>query len=481
MHYYLLDKRYRLCGWERLPYAVIDRKWAKASFIDREVFDALRLCNGQVDLSLPLISEGIRAKVRELEQEGIVKACKKGEALSPKQEYRLYPNRYMDTIHWSVTGRCNCRCRHCYMSAPDARYGELSHEQVMKIVQEMADCGVLSCSITGGEALVRRDFWDIIDGLLSEEIAIPTIYSNGFLVTESFLQGLSERGIKPEINMSFDGCGHHDWLRGIKGAEDAVRRAFKLCREYGFPTGAEMCLWKENASSMGETFHTLASLGCSHVKTGLIFPAGVWKDSGYAKEHTISDDSLLKLYLDYLDEFYENPPGIEVQLGGFFYADGRKLDRYSIPAVLSYASASNASICIHARNTMYISAEGRALPCMALSSMDEFIKDYPLVQEAGISKCLTDSKYMELIDMRAREIFRHNEKCRDCVYQKFCMGGCRAGAMRYHENDFLAVDEIICRIFREGWLDRIFEKVSKHNPKAICREKELLLEAGLLK
>lgn len=56
------------------------------------------------------------------------------------------------------------------------------------------------------------------------------------------LDALEARGIRPEFNMSFDGVGTHDWLRGIDGAERDVERAFLLCRERGFPTGAEMRL-----------------------------------------------------------------------------------------------------------------------------------------------------------------------------------------------------------------------------------------------
>ena len=38
----------------------------------------------------------------------------------------------MQTVHWSVTGRCNYRCKHCFMSVPEARCGELSHETVLR-------------------------------------------------------------------------------------------------------------------------------------------------------------------------------------------------------------------------------------------------------------------------------------------------------------------------------------------------------------
>jgi MoaA/NifB/PqqE/SkfB family radical SAM enzyme len=74
----------------------------------------------------------------------------------------------------------------------------------------LGESGVLSCSITGGEALVRPDFWEIIDGLTARGIGITQIYSNGLLVNNRLLDGFEERGLHPEFNMSFDGVGYHD-------------------------------------------------------------------------------------------------------------------------------------------------------------------------------------------------------------------------------------------------------------------------------
>ncbi len=80
----------------------------------------------------------------------IVEPCSYGEGLAPDQEYRQYQNRFIRTAHWSITGKCNYKCRHCYMSAPEAKYGELSHETIMDIIGQLEECGVMSVTLTGG-------------------------------------------------------------------------------------------------------------------------------------------------------------------------------------------------------------------------------------------------------------------------------------------------------------------------------------------
>lgn len=475
---YILDKRFQLRGWDKLPYAVVDRKGARARFVDAQTMEALRLCDGRIDLDLPLVPQALRAVAQNLAKHGIVHEAGPSETLGDEQRYRLYPNRYLKSVHWSVTGRCNCRCRHCYMSAPDAKFGEISHEDAMRIVAEMGTCGVLSCSLTGGEPLVRDDFWDIVDGLLEQGIAITQIYSNGFLVGRRFLDELERRDIRPEINMSFDGVGHHDWLRGIDGAEAAVRRAFELCQQRGFPTGAEMCLWRGNEESLRESVNYLASVGCRSLKTNPVSDSGAWETGGYGADYSLSNDEVNDVYLRYLDAFYEDLPPLTLHLGGFFLANGARPDEYHLPSVHVYGNPMRASLCVHARNTMYLSAEGRALTCMGLCSVEEFQRDYPLVQEIGLGTCLSDSKFMELVDTRAGDVLANNERCTNCPWRTVCLGGCRAGALMDHPNDALSLDESVCTLYRDGWLARIQERVSQLRPTAVCVERELLRRAG---
>ena len=103
---------------------------------------------------------------------------------------------------------------------------------------------------------------------------------------------------------------------------------------------------------------------------------------------------------------------------------------------------------------MYISPEGRALPCMALSAM-EIQNEFPLIGELGLSNCLTDSRYLRLIDTRASEYFAHNPDCASCEHSRTCVGGCRASALEGNPDDILGPDMATCEIFRGGWVTKI--------------------------
>lgn len=476
MAYYRLNENLRLRGWDRLPWAVVDGRSGNAHFLKtRTEMEALQVCNGRIDADLPLLDSDVRALVPRLVEAGIAEPCAPGDSILPEQEYRKYPNRYIRTAHWSVTGRCNLRCRHCYMSAPDAKYGELGHDEVMAIADALGDAGIAQVALTGGEPLVRKDVLDIVDRLLAHGIVIVQIYSNGMAVDEKLLKALDGRGIHPEFNMSYDAPGWHDWLRGVAGAEKAVDRAFLLCRDMGFPTGAEMCLHEGNKDLLRDTVNHLSEVGCSSLKTNPISDVGAWREGGYGR--SIATTELFETYLDYIPAYYEDGMPLSLMLGGFFSAKPTKPDTWDIPVYRFPRNPERCCVCEHARNVMYISPEGRLLPCMSLSGT-AIQEEFPLVGEAGLAQCLTDSRYLDFIDTRAHTLLAHNPECGTCAFAPWCQGGCRAAGLEDSgQTDLLAPDEATCQLYRDGWIMRLIRLMRELRPQAAClavADKELM-------
>jgi len=455
--YYKLDENLLLRGWQKLPYAIVNKRTGSTSFVNNEVMSVLDIANGKINFDLAFISDEQRKIAEQLVEKKVIIPCDSASEITDNQKYLFHDNRYMESVHWSVTGRCNYKCKHCYMWACENKYDELSHEEVMEIVKQLAECGIRRISLTGGEALLRNDIFEIIDALIANDIVITTVYSNGHLVNESTLSEFEKRGIYPEFNMSYDGTeGWHGWLRGVPEADNAIDRAFRLCREHGFPTGAEMCIHKKNKHTLRDSVNYLASVGCKSLKVNPIADVGAWKDNGYGE--SINMKELFDLYLNYIPEYYEDGKPLTIMLGGFFYASPN-FDNYQIPMNKIEMDLDKFCVCGHARNHLYISPDGRALPCMSLTGM-KIQEKYPLILEHGLRECLTESAYLELITKKAREIVNHNEQCNNCEYVNRCCGGCRASALESHPDDILAIDEAACLLFKGGYIEKI-DKVVK--------------------
>lgn len=452
--YYLLDEKFLLRGYEKLPYCLVKRPENMLCFLNVKAFEALSVCDGTIDISLPVITDEIRGTIKELEKEGIVHPSGTPSALKPEQEYRKHENRYIRTAHWSITGKCNYRCKHCYMSAPEAKLGELPYETIMDIARQIIDCGIAEVSLTGGEPLVRKDFLKIVELFVRNGVRISQIYSNGKLVTKELLTALDKIGIHPEFNMSYDGDEKwHDWLRGIPNAGEIVLNAFDLCHEMGFPTGAEMCLHKGNAHLLRQSVNTLAARHCHSLKTNPVSDTELW--SKYGADYSIGIEELYDVYLDYIPQFFEDGMPISLMLGGFFRC-GKGSTKWSITSMKQEGNepCENAVICGHARQTLYISPEGRMLPCMPLAAQ-QIQENYPIIMEIGLAKGLSDSSYMKLITTRLSDYLEKNAECAACEYRWQCAGGCRASALQFSPGNIMAPDRAICKIFRGGYIEKI--------------------------
>src|SRR5262245_27250553 len=96
-------------------------------------------------------------------------------------------------IAWEVTRLCNARCVHCYSdSGPGVRdQDELSTGAALRIIDDLADAGLLILAFSGGEPLMRRDIFELIDRARSRGLVV-NIASNGAMVTPALAARLRE-------------------------------------------------------------------------------------------------------------------------------------------------------------------------------------------------------------------------------------------------------------------------------------------------
>ncbi len=65
------------------------------------------------------------------------------------------------SAHLDITWRCNERCVHCYLDH-DGK-GEMTIGEIKDVIGQLADCGTFFLAISGGEPLLRRDCFEILE------------------------------------------------------------------------------------------------------------------------------------------------------------------------------------------------------------------------------------------------------------------------------------------------------------------------------
>jgi len=96
------------------------------------------------------------------------------------------PERFPVFCQWEITCRCNLRCVMCYtdcFNRPDFIRQELSTPDILRIMDEMADAGTLELCLTGGEPMMRPDFFQLYEHAIHRGFLV-TVFTNGTLITE---------------------------------------------------------------------------------------------------------------------------------------------------------------------------------------------------------------------------------------------------------------------------------------------------------
>jgi MoaA/NifB/PqqE/SkfB family radical SAM enzyme len=103
---------------------------------------------------------------------------------------KMKNNRKVLAFDLEVTARCNNNCRHCYINlSPDnarARSTELTFGQIKKIANQAFSLGAIWCLITGGEPLLREDFFDIYLYVKKKGFLI-SLFTNATLINKEHI------------------------------------------------------------------------------------------------------------------------------------------------------------------------------------------------------------------------------------------------------------------------------------------------------
>jgi GTP 3',8-cyclase len=141
--------------------------------------------------------------------------------------------RTIGDVRISVTDRCNFRCQYC-MPAEGLPWLErsalLSYEEIERLVRLLAAMGVHDVRLTGGEPLVRRELWRLVEGLAAiEDVHDLSLTTNGYLL-ERQVDDLVRAGLR-RVNVSLDALAQdrffqltrrdslHQVLQGLEAAQ----------------------------------------------------------------------------------------------------------------------------------------------------------------------------------------------------------------------------------------------------------------------
>lgn len=460
------EKQYvRLCppwafrGWYGRPGAIMaesgPNKYRPPFFYDKETFEVLLKCDGEHIINTGELSEAVIKKLEGLFDLGILASSDDPqEPLETFQHYKSFESRFIEVVEWAITGKCNLKCRHCLVNAPDYHRKDLSPDQCIKIIDQLHDCGVRRIELTGGEPFMRRDWPEIVKGLSEKDVIITDIFTNGLLVNDKVLDIFTECGQRPRFQISYDGYGHHDWLRQVKGAQEGAEKAIKLLKARGFYVSASMCLNRRNKDSLRDTVRRLSSLGVQKFSVTLPLALGEWQNAG---DEALTFEEEWEIYKKYIPEYFNDNMPIDLELGGYFTCPAGSKD-YSIPferKALSEPALEKCRYCVEGTTRIFISPEGIVYPCMGFS--ETVLKDkMPSLLKESLADITKDSSYRKMVNTTLKDLRDACKDCADCEHFPVCRGGCMLNGMTA-EGNFLVPDPSACYFYKNVGVSRIRE------------------------
>lgn len=307
-----------------------------------------------------------------------------------------------------ITGRCNCRCKHCYI-APNA--SELSPEMVEQILMQYdrlinrikrEQGEVLPfVYITGGEPFLHRQIQEIFALMkkYSDRFSFR-VMTNGTVLRKDLLEDFCKLSI-PNLQVSIDGSQKtHDDIRG-EGNLEQVLQGLDTMHAYGIQTRVSFTAHSTNYKEFPE----VAKLCRKHHVSVL------WSDRYVpCRENQILSaltPSQTKEYVELLEQEKRNPKNREVGL-----------TIKNVRALQFLASEEYPYHCGAGTIALAVDEAGEAYPCrrFAISCGNVFVKD--------LEEIYYNSEVIKNLRLQ-----RIPKACRGCRHRKLCRGGARCNAL----------------------------------------------------
>lgn len=179
--------------------------------------------------------------------------------------------------NFELTARCNFNCPMCYVHMNENQIREcgkkeLSAKEWLEIAQEAKDLGMIFVLLTGGEPLIRKDFFEIYDGMKKMGLYI-SINTNGSLlkgdILERFIQDPPSR-----FNISLYGGSNETYAKmcGLP-MYDTVKENIRKLRQAGIDVSLNLSITPYNCEDLERIYKDAVELDVNVKATSYMYPS----------------------------------------------------------------------------------------------------------------------------------------------------------------------------------------------------------------
>jgi radical SAM protein with 4Fe4S-binding SPASM domain len=316
------------------------------------------------------------------------------------------------SVQLDLTYRCNERCIHCYLDHDD--HGEMTTAEIKDLLDQMADAGVFYLTISGGEILMRRDFFEILEHARARTFCV-SLKTNGVLIRKKEAERLRELGVQSvQISIYSHRPEAHDAITKMPGSFRQSIEAVRLLRKQGLHVTLANVLMVQNAQDYPGVRALAAELGAQCTLDPTITPM------------MDGDRSILKLNVD------------QAALQGVF-RDGAlvgNVEEFCAPPRSVDEEALDMLPCSAGHTACYVSPYGDVYPCVQFPLPSGNVRSIKFVDIWRDSPQLKEVRSITLRDMPSCSQCTHGATCTRCPGLAYMEGNMRGPSSQDCEKSY---------------------------------------------
>ena len=316
------------------------------------------------------------------------------------------------SVQLDLTYRCNERCVHCYLDHDD--HGEMTTAEIKDLLDQMADAGVFYLTISGGEILMRRDFFEILEHARARTFCIK-LKTNGVLIRKKEAQRIRELGVESvQISVYSHRAEVHDAITKMPGSFRQSIEAVRLLRAEGLHVTMANVLMVQNAQDYHGVKALATELGAQCMIDPTITP--MMDGDRSILDLNVDEAALREVFRDgalvgNVEEFCAPPQGV----------DEEALDM--LP-------------CSAGHTACYVSPYGDVYPCVQFPLPSGNVRHTKFVDIWRDSPQLKEVRSITLRDMPSCSQCTHGATCTRCPGLAYMEGNMRGPSYQDCEKSY---------------------------------------------
>ncbi len=316
------------------------------------------------------------------------------------------------SVQIDLTYRCNERCVHCYLDHDD--HGEMSTSEIKNLLDELASAGVFFLTLSGGEILLRKDFFEILEYARKLTFCVK-LKTNAILIRAAEAERIRSLSVDSvQVSIYSHRPEVHDAITKVPGSLKRSLDAIRFLKAHGLKVIVADVLMRQNAQDYAHVRALAAELGAESTLDPTITP----KMDGDRSilDLNVREAALQKVFRD------------ESLIGN--------VEEFCAPPAKADEEALEALPCSAGHTACYISPYGDVYPCVQFPLPSGNVRRSCFLDIWRYSGALKEVRSIRLRDLPTCSACTHVMGCTRCPGLAYMEGNMRGPSLQDCEKSF---------------------------------------------